>query len=207
MRLLRRGRTLCNPRSPDRSHNTERELSLGSTHAGRHAFSFTVLRRRFPVEFLKHAIELRERLKPHCKRDFTDAQITVSQEITRVLEPSVRDVVDKLYAGYLFEILAQIIRVHVDHFCDSGQGELFACVFVDILARFPNRDWLSSIPRSGAFDFSSIFIILLQPLNRRRISSTALLLAISNLILSLGKNAGFRPKQVLHSETQLRLSG
>jgi hypothetical protein len=116
MRLLRRGRTLCNPRSPDRSHNTERELSLGSTHAGRHAFGFTVLRRRFPVEFLKHAIELRERLKPHCKRDFTDAQITVSQEITRVLEPSVRDVVDKLYAGYLFEILAQIIRVHVDHF-------------------------------------------------------------------------------------------
>jgi hypothetical protein len=138
--------------------------------------------RRFSRQFFENAIELRERLKSHSERDFTDAQTRISQEITRVLEPSVRDVVNKLYAGYLFEILAQIIRVHVDHFCDSGQGELFACVFVDILARFPNRDWLSSIPRSGAFDFSSIFIILLQPLNRRRIRSTALLWAISTLI-------------------------
>ena len=91
-----------------------------------HTLGSTVLRRRFPGESLKNAIELRERLKSHSERDFTDAQTWISQEITRVLEPSVRDVVDKIYAGYLFEILAQIIRVHVDRFCDSGQGELFA---------------------------------------------------------------------------------
>jgi hypothetical protein len=116
----------------------------------------------------------------------------------------VRDVVNKLYAGYLFEILAQIIRVHVDHFCDSGQGELFACVFVDYLRAFQIATGSARF-REVALSISAaddIFIILLQPLNRRRISSTALLLAISNLILSLGKNAGFRPKQVLHSETQ-----
>ena len=65
-------------------------------------------------------------MKSRSERDFADAQTWISQEITRVLEPSVRDVVDKLYASYLFEILAQIIRVHVDRFCDSGQGELFA---------------------------------------------------------------------------------
>ena len=91
-----------------------------------HTLGRTVLRRRFPGKSLKHAIELRERLKSHCERDFTDAKTRISQEITRVLEPSVRDVVNKLYAGYLFEILAQIIRVHVDRFCDSGQRELFA---------------------------------------------------------------------------------
>jgi hypothetical protein len=113
------------------------------------------LRRRSASEFFKNPIELREWLKSNSERDFTDAQAWISQEITRVLEPSVRDVVDKIYARYLFEILAQITRVHVDRFCDSGQGELFAWVFVDILARFPNRDRLGSTPGSGVFKFSS----------------------------------------------------
>jgi len=93
---------------------------------GIHTLGSTVLRRRFPGESLKHAIELRERLKSNSEGDFTDTQTRISQEITRVLEPSVRDVVDKIYAGYPFEILTQIIRVHVYRFCDSGQGELFA---------------------------------------------------------------------------------
>jgi hypothetical protein len=85
-----------------------------------------------------------------------EQEVPVSgKNLSRARAATARDVVDKIYAGYPFEILAQIIRVHGDHFCDSGQGELFACVFVDILARFPNRDWLSSIPRSGVFDFSS----------------------------------------------------
>ena len=39
-----------------------------------HTLGSTVLRRRFPGQSLKYAIELRERLKPHCERDFTDAK-------------------------------------------------------------------------------------------------------------------------------------
>ena len=58
MRLLSGGRTLCNPKSPDRSQYTERELGAGSMHAGSHALGFTVLRWRFPREFLEDAIEV-----------------------------------------------------------------------------------------------------------------------------------------------------
>ena len=49
-----------------------------------HALGSTVLRRRFPGESFKHAIELRKRLKSRSERDFTDAQTWISQKITRV---------------------------------------------------------------------------------------------------------------------------
>ena len=42
-----------------------------------HALGSTVLRWRFPGEFLENAIELRQRLKSRSERDFTDAQIAV----------------------------------------------------------------------------------------------------------------------------------
>ena len=119
-----------------------------------YAVGSTESRRRVARESLEHAIELRERLKSRSEGDFTDAQAWISQEFTRVLKTSVRDVVDKLYAGYLFEIFAQIIRVHIDHFCDFGQGEFFSRVFVDVPPRLPDRDGLSSIVGTGVFKFS-----------------------------------------------------
>jgi hypothetical protein len=91
-----------------------------------HTLGSTVLRRRSTGQSLENTIELRERLKANSERDFTDAKTWISQEITRVLEPRVRDVIDKIYACYPFEILAQISRIHVYRFCDSGQRELFA---------------------------------------------------------------------------------
>jgi hypothetical protein len=113
------------------------------------------LRRRSASEFFKNAIELRERLKSNSERDFADAQIWFSQEIARGVEPGARDILDKIYASYLFEIFTQMIRVHVDRFRDFLQGELFPQVFFDELARFPDRNRLSSISGSGVFKFSS----------------------------------------------------
>ena len=92
-----------------------------------HALGSTVLRRRFASEFFENAIELRERLKSRGERDVTDAQTwIIAGDHTHFRTGCVRDVLDKVYAGYLLEIFAQIIRVHVDRFRDSGQGELFA---------------------------------------------------------------------------------
>jgi hypothetical protein len=88
------------------------------------AFGRTILRRRFARKSFKNAVELRERLKSSGERDFTDAQIAISQQITRGVEPSARDILDKINAGYLLEIFAQMIRVHVDRFRDFLQGEL-----------------------------------------------------------------------------------
>ncbi len=90
-----------------------------------HAFTRAILRRRFARKILENAIELRERLKSRRERDFTDAQFGVPQEITRGSEPGARDILDKINAGYLLKIFAQMIRVHVDRFRDFLQGELF----------------------------------------------------------------------------------
>jgi hypothetical protein len=114
----------------------------------------TELRWRFPAEFLEHAIELRQRLKSRSERDFTDPQIRVSQEITRSFEPNARDILDKINAGYLLEGFAQVIRIHVDRFCELGQGKFFARVFFDEPACFPNRHRLSSVSGSRFFEFS-----------------------------------------------------
>ena len=90
------------------------------------AFGRTVFCRRFARKLFENAIELRERLKSHSERDFTDAQIWVSQEVTGSFEPSARDILDKIYAGHLLEAFTQMIRVHADRFRDFGQGKLFA---------------------------------------------------------------------------------
>jgi hypothetical protein len=119
------------------------------------AFGRTILRRRFARKSFEDAIELRERLKSRGERDFTDAQFRVAQKITRICEPSARDILDEIYAGYLLEIFTQVIGVHFDDVRDSGQGKLFARVFFDVLARFPNRDWLGSTPTSRIFNLSS----------------------------------------------------
>jgi len=94
-------------------------------------------------------------LKPRRERDFTDAQLGVAQKITRICEPDARNVLDEIYAGYLLEIFTQVIGVHVNDLCDFSQGKLFACVFFDVLARFPNRDRLGSTPASRIFNLGS----------------------------------------------------
>jgi len=88
------------------------------------AFARTVFCRRFARKLFENAIELRQGLKTGSERDFTDAQIWVSQEGTGSFEPSARDILDKIYAGHLLEVFAQMIRVHADRFRDFLQGEL-----------------------------------------------------------------------------------
>ena len=90
------------------------------------AFGRTISRGRFARKSPKHAIELRERLKPCRERDFADAQFRISQEVTGSFEPSARDIIDKIYTSDLLEVFAQIIRIHVDRFRDFGQRKLFA---------------------------------------------------------------------------------
>ena len=91
-----------------------------------HAFARTILGRRSTRKSFKDAIELRQRLKARRERDFADAQITVSQEITRSVETSACDVFDKLYTGYLLEFFAEIIRVNIDRFRHPREGKFFA---------------------------------------------------------------------------------
>jgi hypothetical protein len=76
--------------------------------------------RRSTRKSFENAIELRERLKSRSERDFADAPIAVSQEITRGVEPSARDILDKIYAGYPPEIFTQVIGVRVNDACDFG---------------------------------------------------------------------------------------
>ena len=124
-------------------------------HAATRGFGRTVLRRGFTRKSFENAVELRKRLKPRGERDFTDAQIAISQQITRSVEPGACNILDKINAGYLLKIFAQMIRVHVNHLRDFGQGKLFACVFFDVLARFPNRDRLGSTPTSRIFNLGN----------------------------------------------------
>jgi len=79
-----------------------------------------ILRWGFTRKSFENAIELRERLKARGERDFTDAQFGVAQKITRICEPSARDVLDKVYSSYLLEIFTQVIGVHFDDVCDFG---------------------------------------------------------------------------------------
>jgi hypothetical protein len=87
--------------------------------------SGAILRWGFTRKCFENAVELRKRLKPRSERDFTDAQIAISQQITRGVEPDACNILDKINAGYLLKMFAQVIRVHVDRFRDFLQGELF----------------------------------------------------------------------------------
>jgi hypothetical protein len=92
-------------------------------------------------------------LKSNSERDFADPQIPISQEITRVFEPNTRYILDKIYARYLLKLFAQVIRADVDSFRHFGQGKHFVGVFFDVLARFPDLDWLSSMVWSSFLGF------------------------------------------------------
>jgi len=94
-------------------------------------------------------------LKSRGERDLADAQIWVAQEITRICESSPRNILHEICAGYLLEIFTQVIGIDTNDLRDFGQGKLFVCVFFDVLARFPNRDRLSSTLRSRVFKFSN----------------------------------------------------
>ena len=104
-----------------------------------------ILSRRCAREFLECAVELRQGLKPDRKCDFADPAINIFQKIACFFEADARYILDKVYSGYVFEFLAQIISADVDWPRYSGQRELFARMFLDEFSRFPNLSRLCPI--------------------------------------------------------------
>lgn len=101
--------------------------------------------RRFFRKPFEDTIELRERLEPHSERDFADAQIRIQQQIARFVESGACHVIDKIYAGDLPELFAQMIRVDIDRFRHFGERELIGRMFVDEIPRFPDLHRLCPI--------------------------------------------------------------
>ena len=104
-----------------------------------------ILSRRCAREFLECAVELRQGLKPDRKCDFADPAVDIFQKIACFFEADARDVLDKVYPGYILEFLAQIISADVDCLRYSGQREFFARMFLDEFSRFPNLNPLCPI--------------------------------------------------------------
>jgi len=73
---------------------------------------------RFSGKLFEDAIELGERLKSDGERSFAHAKIEIVQKLARVFEAISRDVIDKLNAGHLFELLAQVSRINSDRVRD-----------------------------------------------------------------------------------------
>ena len=56
-----------------------------------------------------------------------------------------RDVVDKIDAGYLFELFAQMIRADARCFCNLTQRKLFIRMLMDKFSCVPNIHRLSAL--------------------------------------------------------------
>jgi len=76
---------------------------------------------RFSGELFEDAIELGERLKSDRERRFAHAKIEIFQKLTRVFEAISRDVIDKLTAGHVFKLLAQVSWINSDRVRDFRQ--------------------------------------------------------------------------------------
>lgn len=101
--------------------STEKKRLCLSTRRARAVLSW-----RFARQFFEDPIELRERLKTDCERDFADAQIRIPQQITRILESDAGDVIDKIYARHLLERFTEMIRADIDCFRHLAERKFFA---------------------------------------------------------------------------------
>jgi hypothetical protein len=111
---------------------------------------------RFSRQLFENAIKLRERLKPDRESDLTNAQTRILQKIARFVESGARHVIDKIYAGDLLELFAQMIAADVHRFRYFLQGKRFIRILVDELPCFPDFHRLSPIAVSGAERFGLI---------------------------------------------------
>lgn len=100
--------------------------------------------RRFPGEPFKYAIELREGLKSDLERDLADSKIAVCQKVARLVEPGTRNVVDKIYAGHLLELLAEMIPANAGRFRYLAERKFFGRMSLDELSSLPDFHRLSS---------------------------------------------------------------
>ena len=62
---------------------------------------------------------------------FAHAKIAIFQKSACFLEPAARNVIDKLYAGHLFELFAQMRRIDPDRLRYFAQRKLFGGMFLN----------------------------------------------------------------------------
>jgi hypothetical protein len=101
---------------------------------------------RLPNQSLKNAIELRQGLESHPERDFTDPEIRIEQKVAGSFDPGRSDIVDKFYAGDLFECFAQVVSADVDRLRDFAQRKLAFQIIPNELPRFPDFHRLRPMP-------------------------------------------------------------
>jgi hypothetical protein len=92
----------------------------------------------FSRQLSENAIELGERLEPHGKCDFADPKIDIVQKPARLFEARAGDVTDKIYAGHLLELFAQMIRTDAHRFRYFCKRKFIARMYVDEISRFPD---------------------------------------------------------------------
>ena len=115
---------------------------------------YTICSGRFPGESFKNAIELREGLKPDLERDLADPKIAVCQKLARLVEPGTRNVIDKIYAGHLPKLFAEMGRTDVDRFRHLGQRDFFVRMMLDKLSRPPDvRRLRSTLAMRSLFEW------------------------------------------------------
>lgn len=76
-------------------------------------------------------------MEPNRKRNLADAKIAIVQKPARVLEARARNVIHKICACDLLELLAEMILVNVDCFRYLAERKSFDAMFLDKLPRFP----------------------------------------------------------------------
>jgi hypothetical protein len=84
-------------------------------------------------------------LEPNLERDLADPKIGIMQKFARLFEADACDVFDKIYAGDLLELLAEMIPANVGRFRNLTKRKLFSRMFLDELARFPDLYGFGSI--------------------------------------------------------------
>jgi len=77
-------------------------------------------------------------MKSDGESNFVDRQIRIAQEITGFLESCPCDVFDKIYAGDLLKLFAEVICIDLDRLRHPSERKFFARMFFDELARFPD---------------------------------------------------------------------
>lgn len=100
--------------------------------------SRAICTRRLSGELPENAIELGKRLEPNLERNLADPKIDIMQKSARLFEAGACDVFDKIYAGDLLELLAEMIPANVRRFRYLTKRKLFSRMLFDELSRLPD---------------------------------------------------------------------
>jgi hypothetical protein len=107
--------------------------------------SSAICARRLSGELLENAVELGKGLEPNLERDLADPKIEIMQEAARLFEAGACDVFDKIYAGDLLKLLAEMIPANVGRFRNLTKRKLFSRMLLDELSRLPDLHGFGSM--------------------------------------------------------------